>query len=248
MLSKRFKKFYELGSNKYYTLSVDNELFLVTETVLEQPKKFGLFKRELTQGVKMLELTPSISFLFDAILNNEIDKKDEDFEDMTTYKKIDNIELRKNIEETYKLTMNATENQIRSDFEEWKDNFILENSEGLSEEKLNDFLKIQENRIEEIIEQYRVHDPLTSLSFKKPSGTSDNPIIKKMLNENFEFLYSQKIGSGLIISYLYDLDIFGTVTIYKVQRVRGVIKSIETFIYDKKLIEELFVHIFNNNL
>ena len=69
-----------------------------------------------------------------------------------------------------------------------------------------------------------------------------------MIDTNLEFLYTQKIGSNLEITYLYDLDCFGTLTIYKVQNVKKTLKSVETFIYNKEIIEELIAYIENNKL
>ena len=37
--------------------------------------------------------------------------------------------------------------------------------------------------------------------------------------------------------FLYEQDEFGTLTIYKIITIKNVVKTIDTFIYDKKLIE-----------
>ncbi|MBR6113522.1 MAG: hypothetical protein IKP79_03325, partial [Bacilli bacterium] len=73
-------------------------------------------------------------------------------------------------------------------------------------------------------------------------------IIKKFLNENFEYLYTQRIGSNYKITYLYDLDIFGTITIYKIHTVKNVVKTIETFIYNREIIQEMLAYIVNHNM
>ena len=63
-----------------------------------------------------------------------------------------------------------------------------------------------------------------------------------------EFLYSQKIGAFYRIYYLYEFDSFGTVTIYKVHCARNVVKTIETFIYNREIIQELTACMMNKNL
>ena len=102
-LDKRYIKFYETGNNKYYLLPFSDELHLVTESVMPIQKKFLFFKKkkDLVQGIKLLELTAPISMLFQEIINADIDVKDEEFPDMTTYKKVDNIKMRKTLEEYY---------------------------------------------------------------------------------------------------------------------------------------------------
>ena len=47
-----------------------------------------------------------------------------DFKDMTTYKKVDNVALRKNIEESYKMVLDQALEDAQNDFENWKDDFI----------------------------------------------------------------------------------------------------------------------------
>ena len=37
--------------------------------------------------------------------------------------------------------------------------------------------------------------------------------------------------------YLYEQDEFGTLTIYRLITIKNVVKTIDTFIYDKKLVE-----------
>lgn len=246
-IKKDFIKFYELENNNYYLFPFDNDLYVATESVLKFKKKFLFFKKDvnLTQGFKMLQLTGPISLLFNEIINMPVDKEDKDFPDMTTYKKVDNLELRKKIESIYKDTLDTEIRHQKEQFDAWKDDFIL-NNEEITDEEVENIIKVNEQRLERNLIAIKSSNILNTLSFKWKTG--ENVIIKKMLDNNMEFLYSQDIGSTYKIYYLYDLDIFGTFTIYKVQTVKNTIKSVETFIYNKEIIQELIGCMINNNL
>lgn len=246
-MNKNFIKFHEIGNNAYYLLPFDDELHIATESFLPLQKKFLWFKKikKFTQGLKLLQLSGPISLLFDAILNLEVDKEDKDFPDMTTYKKVDNLELRKKIESIYRDTLDAEIRITKEKFEAWKDDFILNNKE-LSDEELDNIINVNERRLEQNIISIKSQNILNSLSFKWKTG--ENAIIKKMLDSNMEFLYSQKIGAFYKIYYLYELDSFGTLTIYKVQTVKDVVKTMETFIYNREIIQELTACMANNRL
>lgn len=246
-LDKRYIKFFETGNNKYYLLPFQDEIHIVTESVLPIQKKFLFFKfnKDLTQGIKLLELTAPISMLFQEMLNADVDKKDMEFPDMTTYKKIDNIKLRTNLENYYKMAQDEKIEQMRNEFEEWLDNTIS-STPNITIEEIEKLEKTNRIRLEQNIIAVKEHSPLNFINFKWKSG--ENLIIKKMLDNNMEFLYTQKIGSNYKIYYLYDLDVFGVVTIYKVHCVKDIVKTIETFIYDREIIQELVACMANNNL
>lgn len=246
-LDKRYIKFYEIDNNAYYLVPFDDELHIATESFLQLQKKFLWFKKtkKFTQGLKLLQLTGPISLLFDAILNTDIDKEDKDFPDMTTYKKVDNLELRKKIESIYKDNMDAQIRIQRENFEMWRDDFIL-NNEELSDEEVDNIININQERLEQNILAIKSHNIFNSLNFKWKAG--ECAIVKKMLDNNMEFLYSQKIGANYKIYYLYELDIFGTLTVYKVQTVKEIVKTIETFIYNREIIQELTACMANNRL
>lgn len=246
-LDKRYIKFFEVDSNRYYLLPIANELHIVTETILPIERKFLWFKKkkDLVQGLKLLELTAPISMLFQEIINADVDKKDEDFPDMTTYKKVDNISLRTNLENSYKIALDEKIEEMRNDFEEWLDN-IEATTPDITEEELYKIKCANRGRLEQNIMAVKEHSPLNSINFKWKSG--ENLIVKRMLDNNMEFLYTQKIGSNYKIYYLYELDMFGVVTIYKIHCVKDIVKSIETFIYNREIIQELIACMVNNNL
>ena len=246
-LDKRYIKFFETGNNKYYLLPFSDELHIVTESILPIEKKFLFFKKkkDLVQGIKLLELTAPISMLFQEIINADIDTKDEEFPDMTTYKKVNNVEIRKTLEEYYKDALDIRVEEMENEFNNWLEG-IRENLTNLDEKELKQIENTNRKRLEQNIMAVKEHSPLNFMSFKWKTG--ENLVIKRMLDNNMEFLYSQKIGSNYKIYYLYELDVFGVVTIYKIHCVKDIIKTIETFIYNREIIQELMACMVNNNL
>lgn len=246
-LDKRYIKFFETGNNRYYLLPFSDELHIVTESILPIEKKFLFFKKkkDLVQGIKLLELTAPISMLFQEIINADIDTKDEEFPDMTTYKKVNNVEIRKTLEEYYKDALDVRVGEMENEFNNWLED-IRENLTNLDEKELKQIENTNRKRLEQNIMAVKEHSPLNFMSFKWKTG--ENLVIKRMLDNNMEFLYSQKIGSNYKIYYLYELDVFGVVTIYKIHCVKDIIKTIETFIYNREIIQELMACMVNNNL
>lgn len=246
-LDKRYIKFFETGNNRYYLLPFSDELHIVTESILPIEKKFLFFKKkkDLVQGIKLLELTAPISMLFQEIINADIDTKDEEFPDMTTYKKVNNVEIRKTLEEYYKDALDVRVGEMENEFNNWLEG-IRENLTNLDEKELKQIENTNRKRLEQNIMAVKEHSPLNFMSFKWKTG--ENLVIKRMLDNNMEFLYSQKIGSNYKIYYLYELDVFGVVTIYKIHCVKDIVKTIETFIYNREIIQELMACMANNDL
>ena len=246
-LDKRYIKFHEVGNNKYYLLPFSDELHIVTESILPIQKKFLFFKKkkDLVQGIKLLELTAPISMLLQEVISADVDTKDEEFPDMTTYKKVDNLKMRKTLEEYYMSALNERIEQMEADFDSWLED-IRETMNNLDEIELNKIENANRKRLEQNIDAVKSHSPLNFMSFKWKSG--ENLVIKRMLDSNLEFLYSQKIGSNYKIYYLYEVDIFGVVTIYKIHCVKDIIKTMETFIYNREVIQEMMSCMINNNL
>ena len=216
-LDKRYIKFHEVGNNKYYLLPFSDELHIVTESILPIQKKFLFFKKkkDLVQGIKLLELTAPISMLLQEVISADVDTKDEEFPDMTTYKKVDNLKMRKILEEYYMSALNEKIEQMEADFDSWLEG-IRETMNNLDESELNKIENANRKRLEQNIDAVKSHSPLNFMSFKWKSG--ENLVIKRMLDNNLEFLYSQKIGSNYKIYYLYEVDVFGVVTIYKIHQ------------------------------
>ena len=243
----KYKKFYEIENNKYYLLPFGDELHLATENVLTYHKRFlgFMFKKQITQGLKLLELTAPLLILFQEIINADTDVVDEQFPDMTTYKKIDNVELRKRMEHIYSDALEESIKEMRDDFKSWLSQ-LAEDNPNMSEEELIAIEETNKARLEDNIRYVKDNSPVNNIQFKWKTG--DNLAIKKLLENNMEYLYTQKIGSNYKITYLYDLDVFGTVSVYKIHCVKDTIKTIETFIYNRELLQEMFAYIENNKL
>lgn len=242
---KKYIKFYEKGNNRYYLLQFDDELHIATESFLTLKKTiFG--SKDLVQYFKLLELTAPLSILLQEVINMPIKKEDKEFPDMTTYRKFNNIALRKAIEGTYKDVLDAKIKKLKHEFTRWKKQFVEQNCEKMTADEMNKIIENNEKILDKNLKIIKDESPLKSLSFTWK--TNKNTIISSALTENLEFLYTQKIGSNYTISYLYDLDEFGTISIYKIHIVKDVIKNIETFIYDRDIINNMITFMANNKI
>ena len=244
-IDKDYLKFYEKGNNRYYLLKFDDELHIATESFLTLKNKC-IGKRDLVQYFKLLELTAPISMLLQQVVDMEVKKEDKEFPDMTTYKKFNNLELRTHIENTYTNVLNNRIEKMKKEFEEWKRVFVTANCEKMSPDNMENIINNNKKILEDNLKTIKENNPLNSLSFTWK--TNKNTTIANMLNENMDLLYTQKIGSNYSITYLYDLDDFGTITIYKIHTIKNVIKNIETFIYDRDIIKSLIDFIAKNKL
>ena len=83
------------------------------------------------------------------------------------------------------------------------------------------------------------------ITLKSPLHTG-NTIIKTMVRSGLEHLYTEKVTNFVSNVYLYEQDCFGTLTIYRIIIVKNVVKTIDTFIYDKKLIEAFLKTMYEN--
>lgn len=247
-LDKRFKKFYEVGNNRYYVLPFDGELYLGTEDFLEIPRKFLKKPKELTQTLKLLELSAPILILFNSVIDTKVDEIDDEFKDMCTYEKVDNAKLRKDIRDSYETALELEVNAIYDDFNNWCENFAKDSVGKFTEQEIEDTIKANELRVEEIVNNFKKLHISNSISTNIPNKKVENDVVKKMITNGLEFIYSHQMTSTMKIYYLYDLDKFGTITIYKVICVKEHIKSINSFIYNRELIQELLAFIENNKL
>ena len=246
-MKNKFKTFYKVGNNEYSIMTFDNDLFIGTKSVLEIPRRW-FFKKKINQGFKLLEMTAPISFLFDAINSMEVEKEDKEFPDMTTYKGIDNKKLRKDIKNMYDEVLENEIDSILKDFNAWCNRFKEENGAILPEDQIQKTIAANKQALNAEIEQIRAYSKANSLIFMNPRITDSKDLYNFLQLERMNFLYAQRAGSSLRFNYFYDLDDFGVVTIYKVQTVRGYIKSIETFIYNRDILSKLVQFMTKNNL
>ena len=221
---KHYKKFYEVGNNRYYTVVADDEMYIGTESFLNVGKK-RLFRKQnsLTMGFKLLKFSSPIAQLFIALDNVPKCKKQlYDHEDMNMYDFIDNEKLKEDIKQAYLQVIN---DEIHNMEKQMMDLF----DEGKTQEAQS--CKIY-------IEDLKRINPMDGIDLEIPEYTG-RMIIKTMLREGLEHLFTERVNAFTNNVYLYEQDCFGTLTIYKIITVKNVVKTIDTFIYDKKVIGSL---------
>lgn len=221
-MMKHYKKFYEIGNNRYYTIVADDEMYIASESFLQLGKK-KLFRKQkyLNTGFKLLKFSAPIAQLFNALDNLEPSKKQRyDSDDLVIYEHIDNKKLKEDIKNSYLQVYNEEIENITKQ----RDEFIAQGKTELVD-KCNDYLKQLENL-----------DLMDGIDLEIPEHTGCM-IIKTMLREGLEHLFTERVNAFTKNVYLYEQDEFGTLTIYRVITVKNVVKTIDTFIYDKKLIE-----------
>lgn len=219
---KYYKKFYEIGNNKYYTIVADDETYIATESFLKLGKKNILGKeKELCTGFKVLKFSVPITKLFTYLDMLEPSKKQRyDAEEFTIYNHIDNKELKEDIKQLYLKVINDE----------------IENIKKQKEELIQDGRVDIASSCDEYIAKLNMIDPMDGIDLETPTHTSCN-IIKTMLREGLEHLYTERVNAFTKNVYLYEQDEFGTLTIYRLITIKNVVKTIDTFIYDKKLVE-----------
>ena len=219
---KHYKKFYEIGNNRYYTIVADDEMYIASESFLQLGKKklFGK-QKYLNTGFKLLKFSSPIAQLFNALDNLEPSKKQRyDSDDLIIYDHIDNKKLKQDIKNAYLQVYNDEVANINQQMTE----FISQGKEELVEQ------------CKQYLEHLKSLDLMDGIDLEIPEHTGCM-IIKTMIREGIEHLFTERVNAFTKNVYLYDQDEFGTLTIYKIITVKNVVKTIDTFIYDKKLIE-----------
>lgn len=221
---KHYNKFYEVGNNRYYTIVADDEMYIGTESFLNVGKK-RLFRKQnsLTMGFKLLKFSSPIAQLFIALDNLEPNKKQRyDSDDLITYNHIDNKKLKEDIKQAYLQVINDAIGDM-----------LQQKTELIAKGKI-ELVKSCDKYIEDL----KNIDPMNGIDLETPEHTGCM-IIKTMLREGLEHLYTERVNAFTKNVYLYEQDCFGTLTIYKIITVKNVVKTIDTFIYDKKVIGSL---------
>lgn len=221
---KYYKQFYEVGCNKYHTLNIDDEVYIATESAIKFKKQFLRKQKELVQGLKLLKFTPEIAMLFQAIVNTKEKRHKKDTpEEFIQYTKIYNKDIKKSIVNSYKQVYNdeyARLEKYRQDLEK-------------------NITNIPSDEYEKLLKNYEVHKE----HLDKMNYMPDNIDLTEQLYNDFyncEHLYTEHVTPRADNVFLYEYDCFGQVTIYRIFEVMGVIKCVDTFIYDRKLINKLF--------
>lgn len=221
---KHYNKFYEVGNNRYYTIVADDEMYIGTESFLNVGKK-RLFKKQnsLTMGFKLLKFSSPIAQLFIALDKLEPNKKQRyDSDDLITYNHIDNKKLKEDIKQAYLQVINDA-----------IDEMLQQKTELIAKGKIESV-----KSCDKYIEDLKNIDPMNGIDLETPEHTGCM-MIKTMLRDCLEHLYTERVNAFTKNVYLYEQDCFGTLTIYKIITVKNVVKTIDTFIYDKKVIGSL---------
>lgn len=221
---KHYKKFYEVGNNRYYTIVADNETYIGTESFLKVNKK-KLFKKqeEISMGFKLLKLSSPIAQLFNVVDNAKPSKKQPYHDkDMICYNKISNKALKDAIKDAYTCVYEEELSSLKKQYKE----LTKEDKKDLAKQ-VNNYIK----RIEKV-------DPMDGIDITSPEHTACNTI-RTMLRDGYKHLYTERVNAFTNNVYLYDQDCFNTITIYRIITVKNVVKTIDTFIYDKELIKNL---------
>jgi hypothetical protein len=242
-MNKSYKKFYEVGNNKYYTLVADKELYLATESFIEVAPRFSFLKpRTLTQGLKLLKLTAPVTILFNLVANSKLDKKrnkKDTAEELLKYETVDNKIVKDLIKAAYMDNINEQKEELN----EWLKAMSLEVEEKLSDEKgavnaqeFEDKMQVFYNRYDHTLKVIEDNNQLGKTIILDDSQAT---AFTKLKFVKVKHLYTEKVTNLVENKYFYELDRFGTLTIYRMITVKNVTKTIDTFIYDRKLLKEL---------
>lgn len=244
----KFKKFYSVEGTNYSLMSFQDSLYLGIELTFNIPRKIGKPKK-ITQEFKVIELTPPLLQLFQFMVNGlEIDKEDKDFPEMTTYKRFKARDVINSIKDMYQESLENEISYIIDDFNKWCNNYREDNQDTMSNEDIEKVLNYNRNAVDKTIRQLMETNVINTLNFKKPKIVDSKDLYEFSMLENLQFLYSQKFNNNLTISYFYDLDVFGVITIYKVHTVKGYVKTVESFILNKEIINKLLDYVVSNKL
>lgn len=249
---KHYKKFYEIGNNRYYTINADDETFIATESFINVGKK-KLFRKQdyITQGLKLLKFNSPIAILFNALENiPKIKGQKGVHKDMLKYEIINNDTLKDEIIKYYDL---AYDEQIK-DLDDWLSNMKKEVTASVTingkldtklyKEKMKNFT----NRYDSIVSQINKRNPIINgtINLKNPADTGCLTI-KSMLKSGLNHLYTERVTAFADNVFLYEQDCFGTITIYRVMTIKNIVKCIDTFIYDKNVVGTLLKTMYENN-
>lgn len=237
-MEKEYKKFYEVRNNRYYVLYADEDYYIATETFIGTKSRRFRKPRTLTQGLKLLKMSIPMTILFSKIIDMEVNGE---VHDIPTYELFDGKDINDLIKAMYNSSVESTIFEI----ENWYNSIIDELEQTKTKEEMKELKKVYKERKEDAIRVAKENaDP--TLIVKKPTyGTF--PVIDKMLYGGLNFLYSERLTGFVTEHYLYSLDKFGTLTVYRVTTVIDEVKSIDTFIYDVNVIKELMNYLEKEN-
>ena len=232
-----FKEFFKISNTHYMYANFNGVYYLKTR--VDSEFKPRLFHKRDIDSVKILEVTAPMMVLFESLANAKVDKANEEFEDMTTYSYVSDVTIRKRIRDFYNKTLVEEINYLLNDFEKWCNNFRTENKDKLTKKEIDGVLHSNRTALNATIEQLKKENNASStMRFVTPNEKTNKDLANFQKFNCVKFLYTQIFNSNLCVTYYYDMDVYGTITIYEVMTVKGFIKNIETYRYNKKIITE----------
>lgn len=242
-MEKVYKKFYEIGNNRYYTLMVSDDLYIGTESIIGVARPAYRFweKDTLTQGLKLLNFSTTIAMLFRSLVNAKKEKGQRGVhKDDFKYEHIDNAKLKKEIFAAYDEAVELERIDLNKRYAMW-----LESLKEMPEEKAKSSKELYDSRFQEAIKMIEEKHPLkTDLSLEP---YTKNKVIKQFYLEGKEHLVTERLNSFANTVYLYEQDIYSNLTIYKFTVCLDVIKSMETFIYNRDVINALLNKLYEDD-
>ncbi len=244
-MEKSYKEFYNIGNNRYYTLTADDELFIATSTFIKVARRFKFLKTEITQGLKLLKITTPIMILFDyltsiKLLNNPKDTAEE----LLRYEQPAGDEIKMIVASAYNEARIEQEKMLLEWFNKMGEEVrkTLVEKDIFTEDEYDNRMTVFKNRYEISLQTIKKHDPLLNgqIDLNDPKG---NKIIKGMIDSGISHLYTEPITGYMSNVYMYNIDMFAKLTVYRIITVKNVVQTIDTFIYDQKLIKKLMKHL-----
>lgn len=244
-MNKSYKKFYEIGNNRYYTLVADQELYIATESFIKVAPRFSFLKpKTLTQGLKLLKLTAPVTILFNLVVNTKLDKKrnkKDTADELLKYEVVDHKVVKDLIKAAYMDNIEQQKEELNEWIEAMKaevDEKIVRNKRDLEDvhKEFEDKMKVFYTRYDRALKLIEKNNPLGKTIIVDDSQAT---AFTKLKFVKVKHLYTEKVTNLVENKYFYELDTFGTLTIYRMITVKNVTKTIDTFIYDKKLLKEL---------
>lgn len=242
-MEKYYKKFHEVGNNAYYVLDINDTQYLAIESFIEGKSPILKRTKRMQQGLKLLELNPCISILLQCVYTSEPLDVDEEFPDMTTYKTPKAEDIRKTI---HKFYTKARDDEIiklenwytkRLEVIEYPNNG--ENKKELIEEATNYYKETKESLLNLDMFKGIIIDYDKMLGLCNLRGNSVKDI---------DFLYIHKYTTIYNVAYMYSIDTFGTVIIYRFDIVNGIIKGAESFIINREVLNRYYEYVYNENI
>lgn len=228
-MKKFYKEFYSTGNNRYHLLQADDDLYVATSTFIKLSRRLKFFKPELLQGLKLLKLTPPLMILLENVMFMEkLPNQEDEVPEFVKYRVPKHKQIKNSIANAYDFVHTEQAQKLEETHQK-----KLEELKGEKKEVLNEYMKSYKEFKERLEQSFKL--TRASISLEQPK----NAVIKSMAASGVHHLYSEHITGFMDNVYMYHIDMFAKVTIYRVITVKGVVQSIDTFIYDNKIVQAL---------